>query len=52
MDKTKETRWPRFRKLSELSSEELIDPDFRLKQLEKLNKGRFSITCSKCHHCR
>ena len=25
----------------------LIDPDYRLKQLEKLNRGKLSITCSK-----
>jgi len=35
-----------------LSFEELSDPDFALKQLEKLNNGRYSVTCSKCHHCR
>jgi hypothetical protein len=28
------------------------DPDAALKQLEKLNKGKYVITCSKCHHCR
>jgi hypothetical protein len=39
-----------FRNMEELSSEQLNDPDFRIKQLEKLNK--FPITCSKCHHCR
>ena len=41
-----------FRDPSELSPEQLTDPDYRLKQLEKLNKGKLSITCSKCHHCR
>ena len=35
-----------------LTIEQLTDPDFRLKQLEKLSKGKFQITCSKCHHCR
>lgn len=43
---------PMFRNPSELSFEQLTDPDYRMKQLERLNKGKFSITCSKCHHCR
>lgn len=43
---------PRFRDPNELSSEQLTDPDYALKQLEKLNGGKLSITCSKCHHCR
>ena len=43
---------PKFREKSKLSFEQLTDPDYALKQLEKLNEGRFSITCSKCHHCR
>lgn len=41
-----------FRDPSELSPEQLTDPDYRLKQLGKFNRGKFSITCSKCHHCR
>lgn len=43
---------PKFRNSSELTTEQLNDPDFRLKQLEKLSKGKAEITCSKCHHCR
>lgn len=43
---------PKFRDPSTLSTEQLTDPDYALKQLEKLNGGRLSITCSKCHHCR
>jgi len=43
---------PKFRNSKELSPEQLTDPDYALKQLEKLNGGRLSITCSKCHHCR
>jgi len=43
---------PKFRDCSELSPEQLTDPDYALKELEKLNRGRLSITCSKCHHCR
>lgn len=52
MEKVKGSRRPKFRKVSELTNEELTDPDFRLKQLEKLNKDKLQITCSKCHHCR
>ena len=47
-----ETIKPKFRDSAELSPEQLTDPDYRLKQLEKLNRGKFSITCSRCHHCR
>ena len=43
---------PKFRKDSELSLEQRTDPDYRLKQLERLSGGKLSITCSKCHHCR
>lgn len=43
---------PKFRDPIELSNEQLTDPDYALKQLEKLNEGKLSITCSKCHHCR
>jgi len=43
---------PKFRDPSELSLEQLTDPDYSLKQLEKLNGGKLSILCSKCHHCR
>lgn len=43
---------PKFRNSSELTTEQLTDPDFRLKQLAKMNKGKPAITCSKCHHCR
>ena len=41
-----------FRDPKELSQEQLTDPDYRLKQLEKINEGKLSITCSRCHHCR
>ena len=43
---------PKFRDPSELSHEQLTDPDYALKQLTKLSGGKFPITCSKCHHCR
>lgn len=47
-----ETAEPKFRRSSELTSEQLTDPDYRLKQLQNLSGGKLSITCSKCHHCR
>ena len=31
---------------------DLNDPDTALKKLEELNKGVYTVTCSKCHHCR
>ena len=31
---------------------EMRDPDYALKELEKINHGKYSVTCSKCHHCR
>jgi hypothetical protein len=43
---------PKFRDPNELSLEQVTDPDYALKHLEKLNEGKLSITCSKCHHCR
>ena len=51
-DNISERAKPKFRDPKELSHEQLTDPDYRLKQLEKLNRGKLSITCSKCHHCR
>ena len=52
METVKDLRRPKFREISELTTEQLNDPDFRLKQLAKMNKGKPEITCSKCHHCR
>ncbi|MDP2950887.1 MAG: hypothetical protein Q8N55_00735 [bacterium] len=46
---------PKFRDPSALSPEQLTDPDYRLKQIEELNRGKFSMikwSCSRCHHCR
>jgi len=43
---------PKFRDTNELTHEQLTDPDYAIKQIEKLNEGKFYITCSKCHHCR
>jgi len=42
---------PEFRNSDKLSVEQLTDPDYALKQLEKLNGGKLEITCSRCHHC-
>ena len=52
MEKVENSRRPKFREVSELTNEQLNDPDFRLKQLAKMNEGKLEITCSKCHHCR
>lgn len=36
-----------------LTSDQLSDPDYALKQIELLNNDDFLVTvCSKCHHCR
>ena len=35
-----------------LPPESLNDPDYRLKQLQKIFGGGSTIGCSKCHHCR
>jgi hypothetical protein len=43
---------PLFADRATLSFEELNDPDYALKELATLNNGKYSITCSKCHHCR
>lgn len=43
---------PKFIESEKLTDEQLNDPDYRLKQLARLNGGKLNITCSKCHHCR
>ena len=43
---------PVFRDPKTLTQEQLTDPDYRLKSLQGEFAGKFSITCSKCHHCR
>jgi len=48
IEKTK----PKFRDPKDLTLEQMTDPDYALKQLERMNGDNFSITCSKCHHCR
>ena len=50
--KTEVALTPKFRNPEEMTEEELTDPDYHLKQLAKLSGGKFSLTCSKCHHCR
>ena len=35
-----------------LTKEQLSDPDYRLKQLQKQVGKDKIIGCSKCHHCR
>lgn len=43
---------PRFVKKDSLTKEQINDPDYRLKLLQKQYGQKFPITCSKCHHCR
>lgn len=47
---------PKFRDPNTLSVEQLTDPDYGLKQIQKLsNKLGSPIaadSCSRCHHCR
>ncbi|MFC1731446.1 hypothetical protein ACFL6I_14100 [candidate division KSB1 bacterium] len=43
---------PYFIDKKELKKEQINDPDFRLKFLEKLYGTEYPISCSKCHHCR
>ncbi len=38
----------KFKGVSELTSEQLNDPDFRLKQIAKLNQDKIKFICSKC----
>ena len=45
---------PKFRDVSELTYEQLTDPDYRLKGIARdygVEESRVLI-CSKCHHCR
>jgi len=45
---------PKFRDISELTEEQLTDPDYRLKKIAKdagISETEMLI-CSKCHHCR
>jgi hypothetical protein len=44
---------PEFISIDKLSTEQLTDPDYAIKQIDKININNFEITvCSKCHHCR
>ena len=43
---------PKFINPSLLSSEQLTNPDYRLNRLQQEYGKDYSITCSKCHHCR
>ena len=44
---------PKFLNTDELTEEQLTDPDFRLKEVQKLGKKNgYPLTCSRCHHCR
>ena len=43
---------PKFIEKIHLQNEQISDPDYRLKLLEKLYSTKYPISCSKCHHCR
>lgn len=43
---------PKFIDKNKLRPDQLTDPDYRLKHLEKVYGSKFPISCSKCHHCR
>lgn len=47
-----EKKEPKFRDKKTLTKEQLIDPDYRLKFLQKEFNLDKVIGCSKCHHCR
>jgi hypothetical protein len=44
--------FPVFVDPATLTKEQLTDPDYRLKAIQKEYGGKYSIGCSKCHHCR
>ncbi len=44
--------FPKFIDKKMLQKEQISDPDYRLKFLEKLYGNKYPISCSKCHHCR
>lgn len=50
----KEKVKPKFRDPSELTEEQLTDPDYRLKKIARESGIPDSemLICSKCHHCR
>jgi aerobic-type carbon monoxide dehydrogenase small subunit (CoxS/CutS family) len=50
--KTDLIKIPQFRDRKLMTNEELTDPDYRLKILQKQYGGKYIIGCSKCHHCR
>jgi len=47
----KQVKESKFIDPKELTIEQLTDPDYRLKQIERMN-GSHPAVCSKCHHCR
>ena len=42
---------PKFIEQNQLSYEQLTDPDYANKEIQRMNNG-LKMTCSKCHHCR
>ena len=52
MQGVKKTRQSMFVDKNTLLPEQLTDPDYRLRYLEKTYGLKNPISCSKCHHCR
>lgn len=52
--KEKVVKEPKFIDPSELTEEQLTDPDYSLKQIAKLAgvDEQQILICSRCHHCR
>ena len=48
----KELSIPVFIDKSLLNKDQINDPDYRLKFLQDLYGSEYTISCSKCHHCR
>ena len=44
--------FPVFVDPASLTKEQLTDPDYRLKSLQREYGDKYTIGCSKCHHCR
>jgi hypothetical protein len=46
--KVQQPKETKFRDVNELTSDQMNDPDFRLKQLNKLSQGKVAFICGKC----
>jgi len=50
--KNKKVNKVKFLDKKELAKEQINDPDYRLKAIQKYYGDKFTISCSRCHHCR